>query len=251
MQEPRHQKVLNATPLLPPALAVVLCTLVGGCSGKNAEKCEQAVSTARQAIAVEDFALARQWREYAWKQCKDSAELTGLDQQIVAKEGEVTQRRQAEEKRKAETEQLVKVFTQFVGDHRNRPETAAANIQCDAEPAPPAKKDERFCSGTRAVGSSYSISVRYFDADRTAARFVTRAPNPVSCSDLGPHNVVRTWEVPATNGRSAKRTHCEMTSGPMSGMHAMVSEAANADVHAFSPKYLERDPAQRAMVQAR
>jgi hypothetical protein len=61
---------------------------------------------------------------------------------------------------------------------------------------------------------------------------------------LGPHKVLKTWEVPATNGQGVKRTRCEL-SGTLAGMHAVVSAAANAPVYIFSPSYLLKDPAMK------
>lgn len=224
-----------------------------GCKAKDPEKCKQGMDVARQALSAEDFSLAQQWRLYAYKQCDDTATLSALDQEIVAKQAAVDQRKVDVERRKTETSQLVAVFTQFAGDNRAAVAQASSAVQCDALPegAPPAKPDkgaERWCNATRAAGQSYSIAVRYWDADKEALRFSTRPPNPVSCADLGASNVLRTWDVPATGGQTAKRSHCEFTAGPLSGLHALVSEAANADVYVFSMKYLDHDPQMKAMV---
>ena len=40
-----------------------------------------------------------------------------------------------------------------------------------------------------------------------------------------------------------KRHHCQIAGGALAGLQAMVSEANNAPVHVFSPKYLEKDAA--------
>jgi hypothetical protein len=223
---------------------------VVGCKRKSAEKCEEALQTTRQAVAAEDFDVARQWREYAYKQCEDTGMLAQLDQEIVTKQGAVQARQVAEQTQKSETDQVVKALVRLASEKRGQIQTAAANLQCEEKEGAKGKAaEERWCAGTRSVGDKYTISVRYWDADKEAFRFVTRPPNPVSCSDLGDHNVVRTWQVAATEGRSATRTHCEFTGGPLAGLHGLVSQAHNADVHVFSPKYLEHDLAMRQMVQ--
>jgi hypothetical protein len=63
----------------------------------------------------------------------------------------------------------------------------------------------------------------------------------VACDELGPATVVKTWDVPALGGAYAKRNRCDM-GGALSGLLAVVSEAARAEVSVFSPQYLERDP---------
>jgi hypothetical protein len=238
-----------------PALMTVsaLALVMAACKSKDPEKCQQGMSVTRQAITSEDFPLAQQWRDYAYKQCDDTASLSALDQEIVSKRAAVEQRQQDIERKKTETAQLVQVFTKFVGDSRAAVDRASSAARCDDPPegAPPVKAGqipERWCNASRAAGQSYMINLRYWDADKEAFRFVTRPPNPVSCADLGATSVLRAWDVPATDGRSAKRSHCEFTAGPLSGLHALVSEAANADVHVFSPKYLDRDSAMKAMV---
>lgn len=100
---------------------------------------------------------------------------------------------------------------------------------------------ERFCTATRSAGTN-TLTARYWDADKTIVLFSTKAPAPATCDDLGPHKVLKTFDVPATNGASVKRTVCEL-SGTLSGMHAVVSAAANAAVYIFSPSYLLKDPA--------
>jgi hypothetical protein len=229
------------------AALLALVVLLGACSKKSAEQCEQAMTTTRQAVEAQNMELVQQWRDFAYKRCEDKSALAALDQQIVAKQAEVTQRKADEERKKTETAQLLGVFAQFIGEKRTDVATAAANVQC--VPPEPVAGQPRWCSATRSAGERYTISVRYLDGDKEVFRFVTRPENPTTCTEIGEHNVVRTWQVPATDGRTAKRTHCEFTKGSLAGLHALVSEAANADVHVFSPKYLEHDPAMRQMVQ--
>ena len=111
------------------------------------------------------------------------------------------------------------------------------------DPADPAAA-ERFCSATRTAGTN-TLSARYWDADKTIVLFSTKAPAPASCDDLGPHKVLKTFAVPATNGQSVKRTRCELTAGSLAGMNAVVSDAANATVYIFSPGFLAKDAAMK------
>jgi hypothetical protein len=70
--------------------ALVALSTISGCVDK--EKCEQAVSVTRDALAKEQTDLARQWRDRAWKMCNDPAGTQALDKEIVAKEAEIAKR---------------------------------------------------------------------------------------------------------------------------------------------------------------
>lgn len=74
--------------------AFVACVLSGvalvGCVDK--EKCEEAIRVTRDSLAKEQPALARQWRERAWKICNDSAMTATLDKEIVDKETEIAKK---------------------------------------------------------------------------------------------------------------------------------------------------------------
>lgn len=248
--------VCRRSPLRPAALALIAVSvpLFGSpaCKAKDPAKCQQGLSVTRQALTAEDFALARQWRDYAYKQCDDAASLSALDQEIVAKQTAVDQRKQDVEKKKSETTQLVQVFTKYVADNRAAVDRASSATHCDAPADPaaakaPAQQSQRWCSASRAAGESYTINLKYWDADKEAFHFSVRPPNAVSCADLGATNVLKTWDVRTTAGGSTKRSRCEFASGPLSGLQAVVSDASNADVHVFSPKYLDHDPAMKAM----
>jgi hypothetical protein len=63
---------------------------VSGCVDK--QKCEEAVSVTRDALAKEQTDLARQWRDRAWKMCNDQAATQALDKEIVDKEAQIQQR---------------------------------------------------------------------------------------------------------------------------------------------------------------
>jgi hypothetical protein len=74
-----------------PALIVAASTVVAtGCVDQ--EKCDEAVRVTRDALSKEQTDLARQWREYAWKTCDDTAMTATLDQEIVAKEAEIAKK---------------------------------------------------------------------------------------------------------------------------------------------------------------
>jgi hypothetical protein len=228
------------------ALALPLL-LTLGCNQKDAEKCTQALATTRQALTAEDFALAKQWREYSYKQCEDQASLAALDKEIAEKEAAVTARKDAEAKKKAESAALMKAFTDFVAQNRGAPDRASAAPVCDPLPegAKPDSKD-RFCSATRQVGN-YAIQVRFWQADPQAFRFSVKPEDPTTCEALGPATVGKSWDVPAVGGAYAKRHRCDL-GGSLSGLHGVVSEAARAEVSVFSPQYLDRDPGMKPIL---
>lgn len=78
----------------PAWLCLTVVTLSGatltGCVDK--EKCDEALRVTREALAKEQPDIARQWRDRAWKICNDSNVTSPLDQEIVAKETELSKR---------------------------------------------------------------------------------------------------------------------------------------------------------------
>jgi hypothetical protein len=234
----------------PVLLAVSIAFLsLAACNRKDAEKCQQALQTVRQALVATDFGAATQWRDYAYKQCGDPAQLQTLDQEIVERRNQITAQEQEKERAQQETAQLVRVFTDWAGAHRGVPDRASAAPSCDPVPddAPKDKQTERWCHATRQAGQSFALEAHYWDADREAVRFSTAAKTPVNCDALGTNVVLKQWQVPAQGG-TVQRTYCELRSGPVAGMRAIVSDG-RGPVHLFTPKYLERDATLRALVQ--
>jgi hypothetical protein len=225
------------------ALALLAIACVTGCDSKDPQKCEEALKVSRQSLEVADFGLAQQWRDRAWKNCADTNALDGLDKEIVAKKTAVEQKTQAEAQRKAQNDSLIKLFTDWAGGNRAAPDRASAAPKCELPDAgAPAKPDEKdyFCTGTRVAGE-YTLTVRYWDADKAAVRFQTKPKAPVTCDDLGPNKLVKSWDVPAVGG-TVKRSRCELTGGSLSGLVALVTAANNTDLYVFSTQYLEKDP---------
>jgi hypothetical protein len=72
-------------------LFIAACSpFLGGASAcEDSAACDEAVRVTRDAISKGQTASARQWREHAWKVCRDTAALGPLDQEIVAKEAEL------------------------------------------------------------------------------------------------------------------------------------------------------------------
>jgi hypothetical protein len=174
-----------------------------------------------------------------------------LDKQIADQQASEAAAKQAEALRKAQNDGLLKAFTGWAGDNRNAPDHASASPTCDGDTvdasgakvvATEPKSKERFCTATRTAGTS-TLTARYWEADKTSELFMITPPGPVSCDDLGPNKVLKSWDIPATNGQSVKRTRCELGSGALSGLNAVVSAANNAPVYIFSPSYLSHDPA--------
>jgi hypothetical protein len=227
-------------------MACVLFAL--GCQTRNAEKCEQGFSVTRQAVKSNDFALARQWREFAYKMCdpagEDKENLVKLDQEISGAEATVKANADAEAQRKAKNDALLKLFVTWAGDNRAAPEKASAAPVCDTptdpvEKAQVEKSKERLCLATRMAGDT-ALTARYWEADSKLVRFSTKFAAPVSCADFGATES-KSFDVPASNGASVKRSRCEIASGPLQGMSVVVSAAANADAYIFAPGYLEKD----------
>ena len=230
--------------MLAGVLVLGLGLAVAGCKRKDEEKCQQALQTTRQALASEDFALARQWRTYTYKQCADADALKTIDQEIVTREAEVARKKAEEEAKKKEHEQVVAAFTQWVAGHRAAPEGASQVVTCEFDDDEKIKKSkERFCTRSRSLANGkYSFEVRYWEADPKAARFTFQAPMPVDCGQLGASTTVRQWQVAAMNGKTATRTRCSITSGALSGLQVLATAASNAKQHVFSPEYLQHDP---------
>lgn len=59
--------------------------VVPGCQllGKDQGRCDQSVSTVRQAISLKDFQSARSWRDYTWKVCDERGIVATLDKEIT------------------------------------------------------------------------------------------------------------------------------------------------------------------------
>jgi hypothetical protein len=245
---PGYMRAMMARPASSFALALVLLSL--GCQKRDAEKCAQGLSVTRTAVKANDFALAKQWREYAYKQCdaqgEDQASLTALDQEISTAEASVKSAADAEAARKQKNDALLKLFVGWVASNRAAPDRASSAPVCDPPPADPvaAKKlettKEQLCTASRTAGE-HTLVARYWDADKTLFRFSTKFPAPVTCQDFG-GTVNKTWDVPSTSGASVKRSRCDITSGALSGLAVVVSQANNADAYVFSPAYVEKDP---------
>jgi hypothetical protein len=231
-------------------LVLVAALSAFGCSEKDATKCQEALDGTRKSVAAADTALTNQWRERAYKYCADQASLVALDREISDKQSAEATAKAAEAQRLALNAGLLKTFVTWAGDNKVAPDHASVSPKCDGdEPdagapklaASDPKATQRFCTATRTAGSN-TLTARYWEADKTIELFMTKAPAPASCDDLGPNKVLKSWDVPAANGQSVKRTRCQL-GGSLSGMQAVVSQAANAAVYIFSPSYLEKDAA--------
>jgi len=233
-----------------PSFAVALTLLALGCQKRDAEKCTQGLDVTRQAVKNGDFTLAKQWREYAYKQCdatgEDQAALSALDKDISGAEAAVKAKTDAEVLRKQQNDALLKLFIGWASDNRAAPDKASSSRVCDPPPADAAlarqieTSKEQLCSATRKAGD-HTLTARYWDADKALFRFSTKFPAPVTCQDFG-GTAGKTWDVPTTSGTSVKRSRCDITAGALSGLSVVVSQASNADAYIFPAAYLEKDP---------
>jgi hypothetical protein len=232
-------------------LAVAVGLTVAGCNPADPAKCEEALKVTRDAIARENFAGAQEWREYAWKQCEDRSTLEALDQQLVAKRAEVAAvKRAADERSRAKTE-LLKVFLDWVAQNRLAPDRASSAPSCDPAAADDPLKDkskQRLCTATRAAGP-HQLLARYWAAEPAIARFNVKLPDVATCAEIGASTLLKTWQVAATGGRTTARFRCEFAAGPLAGLHAVLSQAVNADLYLFNPSYLEKEPALRPVLE--
>jgi hypothetical protein len=229
-------------------IAVVALSLTG-CKKGDPEKCSQAETVVRTAVSAGDFASARQWREYAYKACDDQSSLPALDRSIVDAEAATAAKKAADDKVKADTNALAKLFFDFVAQNRAAPDHASQSPVCDTSPADVAGKEvskERLCTAVRQAGT-HTLEVRYWQADPGAFRFTTTLDGELDCKAMG-GTVSKQWDVPAVGGKSAKRARCEL-GGALAGLTAVVTAAGHAPLYVVSPSYLTHDPGWRAILE--
>lgn len=231
----KNERSLRLGFKLAAVLGLSLTAFDCGGLGQDESKCKTAQDGLRGAIKADDRALTEQWRKYAYSHCSDKSELGKLDQGIVQAQAEADRKRAEKKKREADKKQVVSLFSQWVSDNRAAPQTSAANVTCDGGPAE-AKTLERWCWRTRSAGP-YSFEARYRDKDPQSVRFSVTLPDPITCGDLGPTRVIREWTIQG----SIKRFHCEITGGALTGMQALVTEAREAPLMVFSPRFAELD----------
>ena len=222
------------------------------CSQKSEENCTKAQTVIRQALTAKTFDGIAQWREYAYKQCADKNVLVQLDQEIVTQQAQAEAAKQQALKAEQQKQQLLNLFQQWVASGRNAPDRAVQGPTCEGdENAEAAKKKERFCNGNRALSGlpGAAFMVRYWEKEPAdAARYTVRVATPTKCDSLGPNQILKVIGAPATNGSIVNRYYCEFMGGALNGMRGLVSEANNADLFVFTPKYLEHDPAFAAVL---
>jgi hypothetical protein len=201
-----------------------------------------------QALDAEDFATARQWREYAYKQCSEKGPLAALDLKIAEREASTQQKKAAEEKKRADTNALAKLFFEWVAQNRAAPDHASQAPVCEPLPAgtPAASAKDHFCTATRNAGAN-TLEARYWEADATAVRYSTVLPGQLDCAALK-GTVSKQWDVPAVGGKSAKRTRCELGAG-LAGLTAVLTAADKAPLYVVSPGYVARDPGWRTILE--
>jgi hypothetical protein len=227
---------------------VLLPSMATACKEGDPEKCTQAQAVVGQALDAEDFATARQWREYAYKQCADKGPLVALDQKIAEKEASTQLRKTTEDKRRADTNALAKLFFEWVAQNRAAPDHASQAPVCEplAAGTPAANAKDHFCTATRAAGAN-SLEARYWEAEPTAARFTTVLPGQLDCAALK-GTAGKQWDVPAVGGKSAKRTRCDLGGG-LAGLTAVLTAADKAPLYVVSPGYVARDPGWRTILE--
>lgn len=217
--------------------AVLGASLLGfSCDGKDEDKCRKGQEGVRASLKAGNDGLLKDWRNYAFKYC-DDGEFSAVDREISDFQKE-KQRVEAEKKKKEqENKAVLDLFLGWVGQYKAAPEGAAANVSCDGGPDEE-KSKERWCVRQRQA-PPYVLQVRYWEKEPVASAFHVVIPHPITCDALGTAQVIRSWTVQG----SIKRHHCQITGGLAAGMQAMVTEAAQAPLHVFSPQFVEKDPA--------
>ena len=206
----------------------------------------------RQALAQKTFEGIGQWREYAYKQCADKNVLGQLDQEIVSQQAQAAAAKQQALQAEQQKQQLLNLFQQWVASGRNAPERSVQGPICEGEENSEAgRKKERLCDGNRALTGlpGAAFMVRYWEREPAeAARYTVRLPTPTKCDALGPNRIIKVIAAPATNGSTVNRYYCEFMGGALNGFQGLASEANNADLFVFTPKYLDHDPAFAAVL---
>lgn len=223
------------------ALAFAIALLpASACQRKDPKKCDEAQATSRKAADGKQFAEARQWREFAYKQCDDKTTLGALDQYLSGKEAEV----KVAEARQAQAKPLMDLFKGFVTSNRAAPDKAIASRVCPPEGQP----DHGWCSGLRTTGGSATIEVRYKETEPGAFRFTAKGPGEGTCAQLA-GAAGRTWSVTMRSGGVATRTHCKL-----SGLDSVVSyENAGGGttvVTLASPSFMVADPGLKKQIES-
>lgn len=231
------------------AALVALGVAVVGCSKKDQKKCQQALNVTRKSLDVKNVDLAHQWRDRAYTYCSDTAELSKLDKDIVARQNAIETDRREKEAKKTHTQELTALLVQWAGDHRSTPETAAASVTCgpvDADAgAPPANgaaakdKQPRWCTRVRTVSDGFRLSVRYRDNDPKVVDFSTVAPASVDCSALGANKLLI---------KGPPKSYCQITGGRLQGMQALITNQPDGThIDVFTPGYVQHDATIRAL----
>jgi hypothetical protein len=220
------------------ALPVLSLTLVGSsCKRKDPAACDNAQQVSKQAAASGDFDLARQWREHAYKKCGADTNLSSLDQEIVRLETEAKQKKADEDAQAQETEQLLKLFTGWVGQHKADPNTAAVNVTCQGEEN---EDKARWCTRERSVGGKYQVKVVYWEGEPEAHQFSTVAPGDVTCEALG--------GTQASEKLSGAWRHCQL-GGALGGMQALIRRYADGvHIDVVSQKFIDKHAGFRAQL---
>ena len=237
---PATMSKLNRSQLIP-VLILALSGATSGCKKGDQKACDEAQSVTRQALKTENIDLAKQWRVRAYDKCADGVALQGLDQEIVKTQNEINQRIAKEKAVKAETEQLIKLFTGWAAQHRANPEGAAVNVTCVGPEDD--KKKERWCERERSVGGKYKVKVHYWEATPEGFSFSTTAPGPVTCEAIG--SATKTGEK-----HGGAQIGCNITSGTLNGLSALIRHVKDGYfVNIYSPKYPELNSAFQAVIQ--
>jgi hypothetical protein len=221
----------------------VLVPALGGCPNREENRrCTDALLAGKGAVAQRDPARAAAALASAKESCPDDRReyIEHLSQQIDGLEREL-ERNAARVKEEQKVDPL-RTLVDWAERRRDASDRRGGDTTCVERGDP----DYGWCSSRSETEGGTKIDTRYWKADQSAVLFETTLAVPVTCLDVGPHRVVRAW----TTAAGAKRQHCELTGGKLTGLTTLVTvDGDRSVVGIFSPQYVRRDAGFRQVLE--
>jgi hypothetical protein len=216
--------------------------IASGCSEKSAEKCSHGLSTAHQALEVNNVGSAKEWRDYALKYCDSAEPIANLDAEIAAKSEASAPTPQQPNAERMTLEPGA--FIRWIVDRGGKlPPTE--NETCygpgDAEPG--------WCTAAAAESGddNQHVTVVWFKDDPSSLQFSTssafQGEAELRCESLGA-TTIRRWQWnKSLKGNPLVFSHCRMDQGPLrdEGWHLLIKKVdAGSWILVTSQGYLKR-----------
>jgi len=207
-----------------------------GCDKSNTEWCSDQLQVAEAQMRGGQLTEAERTLAEVYSRCRrhSVSEVQQLRSQLTT----MRQQRKLDEARKserdAEQERTLHPTLDFVHwalDHRGALPSELEEPQC----APRGEPDFGFCEAKRP--GHHNMSVRYWQKEPAAARYLLTSAEPPSCQDVGEHRSLPTW---TWQGQS--HTLCELTERKYRQFSALlVGNAEQHQMYLFSRAYLQHD----------